>query len=486
MRDLASLNARYGPIYRVWLLGVLMLGSMVMVLSSTSINVALPAIMDEFAMGLPMAQWLATGFLASMTAGLLLAAWAQAKLGARLTVQISIGLFVLCSIAALLASHGWQLIILRSIQGASAGIIQPLATVLIFRVYAGGGRGKALGIYGLGLMVAPSIGPTIGGYLVDHFGWASAFWLPLPICFILLLAGHWLLPDESQKNARRLDVLSFVMLSVAIFSGLGAISEAQRYAWSDWRVSGLAVLTVLCAIVFFRRTISSKKPILSLRLWRLAAFRRASWLALALGLGLYGSTYLIPLFLQTINGYSAGAAGVLLLPAGILLGLASFASGWLCDRIAIVWLLCAGLLLFALSSVWYGIWGASSGFLWLCIIAGLGRMGIGLMMPALSMASLDSLSSDELPYGAGAVTFVRQLGGAFGINVLTVFLDWQHRSLGGDFAAETIAFERTFVLLGVLFLLALWPAWRLRKYSRPSSKQEHPATANGAGQQDTT
>ncbi len=102
-RDLASLNARFGVLYRVWLLGVLMLGSMVMVLSSTSINVALPAIMDEFAMGRPLAQWLATGFLAAMTAGLLLAAWAQAKLGSRLTVQISIGLFVVCSIVALVA-----------------------------------------------------------------------------------------------------------------------------------------------------------------------------------------------------------------------------------------------------------------------------------------------------------------------------------------------------------------------------------------------
>ena len=469
-RDLVSLNARFGPLYRFWLLGVLMLGSMVMVLSSTSINVALPAIMDEFMMGRPMAQWLATGFLAAMTSGLLLAAWAQAKLGSRLTVQISIGLFVVCSILALMATAGWQLIVLRTLQGAAAGIIQPLATVLIFRVYAGGGRGAALGMYGLGLMIAPSIGPTVGGYLVDHFGWMSAFWLPLPVCFVLMIAGHWLLPDEGNSNAKRLDVLSFVMLTIAIFAGLAAISEAQRYAWGDWRVSALALITVLCAVVFFVRTLNSKKPILSLRLWRLAPFRRASWVALALGLGLYGSTYLIPLFLQTIMGYSAGEAGALLLPAGLLLGLASFASGWLCDRIAVVWLLCAGLFLFALSSVWYGIWGASSGFLWLCVMAGLGRMGFGLIMPALSMASLDGLTVDELPYGAGAVTFVRQLAGAFGINVLTVFLEWQYVSLGGDFIAETIAFERTFIVLGLAFLLALWPAWRLRKLSKPAQK----------------
>ena len=276
-RDLASLNARFGALYRIWLLGVLMLGSMVMVLSSTSINVALPAIMDEFAMGRPLAQWLATGFLAAMTAGLLLAAWAQAKFGSRLTVQASIGLFVVCSIAALMATAGWQLIVLRILQGASAGIIQPLATVLIFRVYAGGGRGAALGVYGLGLMIAPSIGPTVGGYLIDHFGWMSAFWLPLPVCFVLMVAGHWLLPDESNPNAKRLDVLSFVMLTVAIFAGLAAISEAQRYAWGDWRVSALALTTVICSVVLFRRTLNSINRVLSLRVWRLAACRLACW-----------------------------------------------------------------------------------------------------------------------------------------------------------------------------------------------------------------
>lgn len=369
-----------------------------------------------------------------------------------------------------MATEGWQLIVLRILQGASAGIIQPLATVLIFRVYAGGGRGAALGVYGLGLMIAPSVGPTVGGYLIDHFGWMSAFWLPLPVCFVLMVAGHWLLPDEGNPKAQRLDVFSFVMLTVAIFAGLAAISEAHRYSLSDWRVTTLALITVVCSVLFFQRTLNSKKPILSLRLWRLAPFRRASWVALAMGLGLYGSTYLIPLFLQTISGYSAGHAGVLLLPAGIFLGLASFASGWLCDRIAIVWLLCAGLTLFAFSAIWYGIWGASSGFLWLCIIAALGRLGLGLIMPALSTASLDSLTVDELPYGAGAVTFVRQLGGAFGINLLTVFLEWQHQSLGGDFAAESIAFERTFMVLGLAFLLALWPAWRLRKFPKVVNK----------------
>lgn len=138
--DLAQLQARFGPRYPLWLLSLLMLGSMALVLASTSINVALPAIMDDFAIGRPLAQWLSTGFLAAMTAGLLLANWTQQRLGTRLTVLFGLGLFILSSLLALAADQAWQLIAVRIAQGGCAGIVQPLAMVLIFRVYAGGGR----------------------------------------------------------------------------------------------------------------------------------------------------------------------------------------------------------------------------------------------------------------------------------------------------------------------------------------------------------
>src|SRR3989344_5146340 len=131
--DLPALQQRFGPRYPQWLLALLMVGSMAMVLASTSINVALPAIMADFAIGRPLAQWLSTGFLAAMTAGLLLAAWAQARFGGRRSAQLGLPLFVLSSLVALVAHAAWQLIALRIVQGLCAGIVQPLAMVLIFR-----------------------------------------------------------------------------------------------------------------------------------------------------------------------------------------------------------------------------------------------------------------------------------------------------------------------------------------------------------------
>lgn len=333
-QDLEALHTRYGSRYPHWLLALLMVGSMAMILASTSINVALPTLMTEFAIGRPMAQWLATGFLAAMTAGLLLSAWAQARLGARRTVQLGIGLFILASLLALLAQAAWQLIALRIVQGACAGVIQPLAMVLIFRVFADGGRGMALGSYGLGVMVAPTLGPTIGGYLIDQFGWQAVFWLPLPMCVAALVGAQWLMPSDRNRQTPGVDLLAFGFLCVALFALLGALAEAQRFGWlapSCW-VPGLLGITAVGGFAWRSRV--STRPLLPMRLWRHVAFRKASWVALALGLGLYGSTYLIPLYLQTVDGYSAGRAGLLLLPTGVVLGLASFAGGWLSDRLS--------------------------------------------------------------------------------------------------------------------------------------------------------
>lgn len=460
--DLPALQQRFGKHYPQWLLALLMVGSMAMVLASTSINVALPAIMADFAIGRPLAQWLSTGFLAAMTAGLLLAAWAHARFGARRTAQAGLLLFILSSLLALIVEAAWQLIALRIVQGLCAGVVQPLAMVLIFRVFAAGGRGMALGLYGLGVMLAPTLGPGIGGYLVDHFGWAAVFWMPLPMCLLVLLAGQWLLPNQADRNTPLLDFRAFAWLCMGLFAALGFLAEAQRFAWSQPRVWGLALLAIAALAAFVWRSRRSGKPLLPLSLWRHAGFRSASWVALTLGLGLYGSTYLIPLYLQTVEGYSAGRAGMLLLPAGLLMGMASFVAGWLSDRMSAALLLISGLLIFTLSAAGLAWVGQGASFVVLCFWACVGRVGLGVMLPALSTGSLDILSVEELALGAGAITFVRQLGGAFGVNLLTFFIEWRHAAEGGHPLAEVLAFEQSFWLVAAVFFVTVLAARGVR------------------------
>jgi len=311
-----------------------------------------------------------------------------------------------------------------------------------------------------------SLGPGIGGYLVDHFGWGAVFWLPLPMCGLALLGGQWLLPSQREKTTPFLDVWAFVLLCVGLFALLGSLAEAQRFAWLTPRVWLPGLLGTLAFIGFFTRSWRSAKPLLPLHLWRHAGFRNASWVALTLGMGLYGSTYLIPLYLQTVEGYSAGRAGLLLLPTGVLMGAASFVGGWLSDRQSAALLLVSGLLIFALSAAGFGWLEQGTSFAVLCFWACVGRVGLGLLLPALSTGSLDILSAQELALGAGAITFVRQLGGAFGVNLLTFFLEWRHGREGGNLAAEAMAFQQSFWLMATVFALTVLAAWRVRSTGR--------------------
>ena len=460
--DLDVLAARFGRHYPRWLLALLILSTMTMVLSSTSINVALPAIMQDFAIGRPLAQWLVTGVLAAMTSGLLLSSWAQARFGPRATLLTSFGVFLVTSLVAPFVTSIWALIAIRIIQGLCAGIAQPLSMVRIFRTYPGEGRGMALGLFGLGAMMAPALGPTLAGFLVDHFGWHAVFWLPAPVCIISLIGGALLLPTLRSLTPPRLDVPGFVLLNLALFGILAALAEAQRFGWLDSATLLTGAVGLLGLVAFLWRCTHHPAPLLPLRLWRNASFRHTSWVSMVLGVSLFGITYLVPLYVQTVEGYSASDAGLLLLPTGLVLGVAVFAGGWLSDKLAARWLLVGGLGLLTLSTAGQALMGSGAGFWAICAWASLGRLGIGGLLPGVSTGAVQDLPAEELAPATGTISFMRQLGGALGINLLTFFLEWRHAAEGADAAANAMAFQQSFWLLTALFALALWPAWRLR------------------------
>ncbi|MCM2331073.1 drug resistance transporter, EmrB/QacA subfamily [Geopseudomonas sagittaria] len=460
--DLDVLAARFGRHYPRWLLALLIISTMTMVLSSTSINVALPAIMQDFAIGRPLAQWLVTGVLAAMTSGLLLSSWAQARFGPRATLLTSFGLFLVTSLVAPFVTSIWALIAIRIVQGLCAGIAQPLSMVLIFRTYPGEGRGMALGLFGLGAMMAPALGPTLAGFLVDHFGWRAVFWLPAPVCILSLVGGALLLPTLRSLTPPRLDVPGFILLNLALFGILAALAEAQRFGWLHDATLLTGAVGLLGLAAFLWRCTHHSAPLLPLRLWRNASFRHTSWVSMVLGVSLFGVTYLVPLYVQTVEGYSASDAGLLLLPTGLVLGVAVFAGGWLSDKLAARWLLVGGLGLLTLSTAGQALMGTGASFWAICAWASLGRLGIGGIMPGVSTAAVQDLPAEELAPATGTISFMRQLGGALGINLLTFFIEWRHVAEGASAAGDAQAFVQSFWLLTALFALALWPAWLLR------------------------
>ncbi|RFA39628.1 MFS transporter [Alkalilimnicola ehrlichii] len=494
-----------------------MLGTLSMVLASTIVNVAIPDIMGSFGMDQSQAQWLATGFLAAMTATMLANAWAVESFGQRGTYIAAMVVFIVASIIGGIAPNEYVLIFSRVVQGAMAGIIQPLAMITIFQVFPEEERGRGMGIYGLGVIIGPALGPALGGVLVDIFSWRAVFFIALPSCLLAVFMGLLFLPERLGSGRRpNFDWTGFALLTVALTSLLWAFSNGQRLGWSSGLILFLLWGGVAAAVAFVFWQLHNPKPLLNLRVYTSYGFVCGSLLSFALGAALFGTTYLIPLFVQEVQGFTATWAGLVIMPAGLVMAAIFPLAGYLSDRAPAHQPIIAGLLFLALSCFLMARADVNAGFWLLAFWIVLSRLGLGLMMPPIGAGSLRTLPMPMLPQGSGAINFARQLGGAFGVNLMSVALarrtEFHTEALAQEVTAasrigqdaltqleaiyartgvpETLqpaaaleflgrmihlqgytrGFQDTFIILGFVFVLALLPAWLMGKAPRAPAR----------------
>jgi len=437
----------------------MMLGTISTILSATIVNVAFPALIAEFHVGHDELQWIAAGYLAAMTATMLATAWLVQTVGERTAF---VGMLALFLAASLLAAASWNtnaLIVARVLQGAAAGVLQPLTMIVLFRVFPLDERGRAMALYGFGIVLAPAIGPAIGGTLLDAFGWRSIFLLTVPSGIAGLALGMRTLPTQARLSRIRFDVVGWLLLCSSLIALLNVPVEGHSRGFASARVLALLAggLVLAAGFVYWERR--ARSPLLPITLFRHRMFAGASIVAFAYGIGLFGSTYLVPVFAQQIASYDASEAGWLLMPPGIALAFAIVVGGRLTDRIHAAPIIIAGLALFAVSSLLLAFSGATTGFVLLALWLVIGRVGLGMLIPALNVAAVESLSGIELANASAAVNFVRQLGGAIGVNLLAVILEWR---LGAVPADPARAFHECFAIVTLAFALAIIPAWFIR------------------------
>ncbi|MFZ3117331.1 MAG: DHA2 family efflux MFS transporter permease subunit [Variovorax sp.] len=422
--QIEALFARYGPAYQWLATTTVMMGSIATVLTSTIVNVAIPDIMGAFGMGQDRAQLLSTGFLAAMTGTMLLNAWMVDSFGQRATFMLAVTVFIAASMMGGLAPNEGILILARVLQGGAAGILQPLAMLVIFQVFPSSRRGTAMGIYGIGVVLAPALGPAMGGVLVDSLSWRYVFFMAVPFCVLgLLLAVLFVPPRMKSGPPNRFDWVGFALMVIFLFALLNGLSNGQRHGWLSPIILEDFIVSAVAGIGFLFWELRTKAPMLSLKLFANPAFAGASVVAFIFGAGIYGSTYLVPLFLQTIQGYTPTRSGLLLMPSGLILAFVFPIAGRLTDRFPAYLMVMFGLCLFSLSSILMKDVATDTSFWMFASWIMLGRVGLGFIMPSLNAGALRALPPASLGQGAGAINFVRQLGGAFGVNLLAILLE---------------------------------------------------------------
>lgn len=515
MSSIDGMFERYGAAYRWWATGTIMIAAISVVLSTTIVNVAIPGVMGTFGISQVDAQWISTGFLAAMTATMLLADWANRAFGQRLSMNVALALFSAGSVLGGMAPNETILTIARVIQGAAAGIVQPLGMVLLFQVFPANQRGAAMGIFGIGVVLAPALGPWIGGILIDAFNWRYVFYLGIPFAGLGIFLSNIFLPTRTDKGPRPgFDWTGVVLLCLFLAVLLNALTNAQRQGWTSDPILAQFLIAAVSAVAFIWWEIRTTKPMLDMRLFTQLPFAAACLVGFILGAGLFGSTYLVPLFVQTIQGFTPTQAGLLLMPSGFVLVLVFPIAGRMADRLPSGWLIGAGMAIFAYSSYLCAIVDIDTTFWTLAWLTVLSRIGLGLVFPSLTGASLKVLPRELVAQGSGAINFIRQLGGAFGVNLLAVFMerrtvmhadafavtqtsdnaatmnlltqvagvmksaglpDTQQLPAAVSFLAQsitiqasTVAFRDGFIVVTIIFIVALIPTWVLH---RAESKQ---------------
>lgn len=415
---------RFGPAYRWLAMVTAMTMTISVVLSATIVNVAIPDVMGAFGIDQVEAQWLSTGFLASMTTTMLLVDWATKAFGQRASMTSAMALFVAGGMLGGLSTSSDMLIVSRVMQGCAAGLVQPMAMVVVYQVFPPERRGQAMGLYGVGVVMAPAVGPFCGGLLVDGFDWRYVFFAGVPLGLLGLLLANVFVPSARGAETRpRFDWIGFALLLVFLMSMLTAFTDGPRDGWETTHVTGRFLIAGVAFVLFIWWERTTATPMLNLGIFLRPGFIGAAFVSFVLGAGLFGSTYLIPLFVQTVQHLTPTQSGLLLVPAGVSMICLIPISGRLADRTEPGLLVGVGLMLFATSFFLLSFADVDTDFVTLAIWIMISRMGMGLIFPSLSAGSLRLLPLNMLSQGSSTMNFTRQLGGAFGVNLLAVLLD---------------------------------------------------------------
>jgi DHA2 family multidrug resistance protein len=441
-----------------------MVGTVSTILAATIVNVAFPAMISEFHVGHDSLQWVATGFLAATATTMLATSWLVESFGQRTTFVVTMVVFLAASLLGAASWNTESLIAARVLQGAAAGVMQPLSMIAVFEVFPLEQRGRAMGVFGFGVVLAPAVGPALGGLLTQAFGWRAIFLLSVPFCVAALPLGwRWLSAERASGPRHPFDWVGTVLLIGALVALLNFPVAGHRSGWLS--APALVDVTIALALVtgFVAWQFHAPAPLLAVRLLARRGFRAALMVAVAYGLGLFGTTYLVPVFVQDIAAYGPAKAGNLLLAPGLALALAIALGGRLTDRTAPRQVVAWGLACFALSSLLLAFATGNTAFWLLSLWLTIGRVGLGFIIPALNVAAVESLPPQYLGQASAAVNFARQLGGAVGVNLLAVLLEWR-LSAYGTVGEATPAFRDCFLVVTIAFAAAVIPAFSIRKH----------------------
>lgn len=415
---------------------VALIGGFMAILDASIVNIAIPTIMNEFGISLDKAEWVITGYALALGVVVPLAGWLGDRMGYKQLYILSILVFTAGSALCGLSWNIYALIFFRVLQAVGGGMIMPVIMTMSYRMVHPERRGAAMGLFGVAAMVAPALGPTLGGYLVEYVNWRAIFYINVPIGIIGVMLAEEYLPDLPRPAAGPFDLKGFVTAGAGLFALLFALSEGQTYGWGSELIVFSFYLSAALLALFVHYELTAEHPMLDLRLFKYPTFTLSLVLSAFATLALFSAVFYVPVYLQTIAGVGAMQTGLILMPAALVTAVAMPVGGALYDRFGPKLLAFLGFAAMAWGTfLLHGMGTATPLILivgWL-VIRGI---GMGLAMPIPMTAGMSVLPLDKVSRASSISNIVQRSAAAFGIAALTAMLQNQQAGFENDLAGR--------------------------------------------------
>ena len=398
-----------------------MLGVIMAIIDTSIVNVALPNMAGNLGAATDEISWVATGYILANVVIMPLNGWLTALLGRKRFYAISLAIFTIASFLCGTAHDVWTLVLWRIVQGIGGGALQPTAQAILFESYPPAKRGAAMAIFGMGAMVGPAIGPTLGGAIVDNYSWPLIFFINIPIGILALVMTFSYIRDPAYitKPDRGADWLGLGAMTAGIASLQYVLERGQRDDWfSSPSIVVLTCVSVLGLGFFIVRELRDPHPFVDLSVFRSRSFSAATLIGIVSGFGLYGLNLVLPLFFQNVLGFGALQTGYALLPGAIATAISMPIAGRLTSVLDARVEIAIGLALFAVGSWFMGDLNQYAGFWDIFWPRTLQGFALGFLFVPLTTAALAGISRSAMSNATGLYTLVRQLGGSLGIAIL--------------------------------------------------------------------
>jgi DHA2 family multidrug resistance protein len=425
--DVARAHAEWKPSFNPWLIAAsVMLATFMEVLDTSVANVALPHIAGNLSATPEEATWVLTSYLVSNAIILPATNWLSRFFGRKRFLIACIVIFTLSSVMCGAAASLGFLIVARIIQGAGGGALQPIAQAILMESFPREKRGSAMAVFGMGVVVAPIIGPTLGGWITDNYAWRWIFYINVPIGIIAVLMANAFIEDPpyiKHQKPGRIDYVGFGLMALGLATLQLVLDKGQE---SDWFSSNFilwaTVFGVASLVAFVVWELRSKEPIVNLRVLANRNFAVGTLLMTMLGIVLYGTIALLPLFLQTLLGYPAMQSGMAVSPRGIGSILSMLVIGRLVGRIDSRWLIMFGFSLLAYSTYMFSDINLQISMGSIVLPSIISGAAMGFVFVPLTTTAMGTLSNDQMGNAAGVFNLMRNTGGSIGIAAVMTLL----------------------------------------------------------------